>query len=130
MGTTPRKRILIVEDEIPLARMVTWQLESAGFAVHTETAGKAGLTYALEHHPDLVILDLRLPDINGYEVCRELRKLSMPWTTPILMLTAMDKPIDQLRGYAHGADAYLTKPFEPAELLRTISLLLGQTSLA
>jgi len=130
MAAMPQKRILVVEDEVPLARMVKWELESAGVSVHTETTGKAGLTYALEHRPDLIILDLRLPDLNGYEVCRELRKLSTPWTTPILMLTAMDQPIDQLRGYAHGADAYMTKPFEPAELLKTVSLLLGQSSLA
>ena len=123
-----RRRILIVEDEAALAKLVKWQLESAGYEVHTEADGRGGLTYAAEHQPDLVVLDLRLPDISGYEVCRELRKLSTPWALPILMLTAMDKPVDELRGFAHGADAYLTKPFDSDELRRTVTLLLGQSA--
>ena len=126
MEPVRQKRILLVEDEVALARLVKWQLESGGVIVHAETTGKAALTYAGEQPPDLVILDLHLPDMHGYDVCRELRKLSHPWELPIVMLTAMDKPIDQLRGYAYGADAYLTKPFDPNELMKTITLLLGQ----
>ncbi|MBI4598226.1 MAG: response regulator [Candidatus Omnitrophica bacterium] len=125
-----RKQILIVEDETSLASLVKWHLESSGFEVHAEHAGKPALSYVAEHRPDLVILDLRLPDITGYEVCKQLRKLCHPWEVPILMLTAMDKPIDQLRGYAFGADAYMTKPFEPMELLKTVTLLLGEVTLA
>ena len=126
MMTSARKHVLIVEDEESLARMIGWQLESAGYEVRTEVRGKDGLAYAAEHRPDLVILDLRLPDLHGYDVCRELRKLYNPWAVPILMLTAMDKPIDQLRGFAYGADAYLTKPYEENELLKTVTLLLGE----
>ena len=126
MGTTTERRhILIIEDEEALTRLLAWHLESAGFQVTTARTGKAALTWAAEHQPDLVVLDLRLPDLHGYEVCRELRKLFHPWAVPILMLTGMDKPIDQLRGFAHGADAYLTKPYEPAEVLKTIGQLLG-----
>jgi len=126
MDTPRRKRVLIVEDEEALSRLMRWQLESVGFEVKTETHGATALAFAAEHRPDLVILDLRLPDIHGYEVCRQLRKVYHPWIVPILMVTAMDKPIDQVRGYAHGADAYLTKPYEEAELLRTVTLLLGE----
>ena len=128
MNETTLKRILVVEDDEQLADHLKRRLELEHFSVDTETSGSRALAYAAEHRPDLVILDLKLPDINGYEVCRELRKLYHPWIVPILMLTGMDKPIDQLRGFAHGADAFLTKPYEPAELLKTIHLLLGQTT--
>ncbi len=128
MAETQPKRILVVEDDDVLASTLKRRLELEHFAVDTEASGARALSSAAEHQPDLVILDLKLPDLNGYEVCRELRKLYHPWIVPILMLTGMDKPIDQLRGFAHGADAYLTKPYEPAELLKTVNLLLGQTT--
>ena len=121
-----RGHILVVEDEAALAQLLKWQLESGEFDVHVAHAGGAALQYAAEHRPDLVMLDLRLPDMHGYQVCRELRRLYHPWVVPILMLTGMDKPIDQLRGFAYGADAYMTKPYEPSELFKTISLLLGE----
>lgn len=129
MAEIQRKTILVVEDQEPIARLLKWQLESAGFDVHTEATGKDGLQYATEHRPDLVVLDLKLPDVHGYQVCRELRRLYHPWVVPILMLTGMDKPIDQLRGFAHGADAYLTKPFDMSELLDSVALLAGQAAL-
>lgn len=125
-----QKRLLVVEDEEPLARFLQWELERAGFEVRTASCGKTALAYAAEHRPDLVILDLRLPDLHGYQVCRELRRIYRPWAIPVVMLTAMDQPIDQLRGFAFGADAYLTKPYEPAELFRTIELLFGQAGSA
>jgi len=125
-----RKRILVIEDEEALCRLLKWQLEFAGFEVHTEMRGKAGLAYAAEHPVDLVLLDLMLPDMHGYDVCRELRKLHHPWALPVLMLTAMAKPIDQLRGFAHGADAYLTKPFEAEHLLTAVGQLVGQEARA
>lgn len=122
------QRILVIEDDQGMAELLKSRLESAGFQVQTEGRGGAGLSQAQEHRPDLVILDLRLPDMGGYEVCTKLRKLYDRWDVPILMLTGMDKPIDELRGFAHGADAYLTKPYEPTELLKTVAVLLGQTS--
>ena len=123
-----QKQILIVEDDHALAKIERLLLEAAGYLVHTADCGKTALNHAAEQRPDLVILDLRLPDINGYEVCRELRKLYNRWDVPILMLTALDQPADELRGFAHGADAYLMKPFEHSDLLRTISLLLEGTA--
>lgn len=122
--------ILVVEDDPASAMALCIRLEAAGFDVQTVASGAAALTYAAEHRPNLVILDLRLPDIGGYEVCRNLRRLFGPWSVPVLMLTGMDEPIDQLRGFAFGADAYLTKPYDSHELLRTVHLLLEKPALA
>ena len=124
MKEAVKRRLLVVEDDEPLAHLLKLQLESEGFEVHTETRGRSAMNYAVDNPVDLVILDLRLPDVSGYDVCRELRKIYNPWAVPVLMLTALAEPIDQLRGFAHGADAYLTKPCEPAELMKTIHLLL------
>ena len=124
--TTRRKRVLIVEDETALSRLVEWQLQSAGFESRAVATGQAALAVATEHWPDLVVLDLRLPDMNGYDICRQFRSMASPWELPVLMLTALDQPIDQLRGYAFGADAYMTKPFDPSELMKTVCLLLGE----
>ena len=120
------ERILVVEDDRTLGSLLRSSLEPVGYAVETKGTGCEALAEAAEHHPDLVILDLKLPDMSGYDVCRELRKMYNRWDVPILILSGMDKPIDELRGFAHGADAYLTKPYELAELLKTVSLLLGQ----
>jgi DNA-binding response OmpR family regulator len=128
MANTKRQEILVVEDDQAMAEFVSMRLSSVGFEVHTEGAGAAALSYAAEHRPDLIILDSTLPDFGGYEVCKQLRKIYHPWDVPILMLTAMDKPIDELRGFAHGADAYLTKPYDSNELLQTVALLLGETT--
>ena len=121
--------ILIVEDDADMAQVLKTRLRSVGFEVHAEDRGQTALSYASEHQPDLVILDLKLPDMSGYEVCKALRKLYDAWSPPILMLTGMKEPVDQLRGFAHGADAYLTKPYEPTELVKTVSMLLGEPNL-
>ena len=123
-----RGKILVVEDEEKIARLLMLRLESAGYSVHTEARGRAALSYVAEYPPDLVILDLKLPDMGGYDVCKELRHLSRHWVIPVLMLTGMTQPIDQLRGFANGADAYLTKPFELPKVLETIAQLLGETT--
>ena len=124
MDEARRKRILIVEDDEHMGDILKMQLESNGFEAQVERDGMSAVKYASTHRLDLVILDLRLPDISGFQVCKELRKVYHPWVLPILMLTAMAEPFDQLRGFAHGADAYLIKPHEPKELLKTVDLLL------
>ena len=126
MADTARQRILLIEDDQALSRVLSMLLASSGFDVHSESSGLTAINFAAEHRPDLVILDLRLPDISGYEVCKELRKIYNRWDVPVMMLTGMGQPSDQLRGFAHGADAYLTKPCESTELLGTIALLLGK----
>jgi DNA-binding response OmpR family regulator len=128
MGGCTKRKILIIEDEEKIARLIATHLEAAGYDVRTALTGTAGLACASEHAIDLVILDLRLPDLGGYQVAQELRRRYHAWTMPILMVTAMDEPIDRLRGFAHGADGYLTKPFHLPELTETIDMLLGTAS--
>jgi two-component system sensor histidine kinase ChiS len=100
-------RILVVEDDESLARLVKTHLDRVGYDTHVEHKGKPALLYAAEHRMALVILDLVLPDLSGYEVCLELRRLYHPWLLPIVMLTALSQPKNQLMGFGHGADAYL-----------------------
>ena len=123
-----RKRILVVEDEEKIAAVLASHLERLGYEVHTETCGNRALRHAVEQRPDLVVLDVKLPDVSGYVVCKELRKLYHSWVVPVLMVTAMDQPIDQLRGFAHGADAFLTKPFDLTEVGETVAMLLGEAA--
>ena len=122
------ERILVVEDEDDIALILKARLESAGYEVHTETYGSSALSYAIEHHPDLVILDVKLPDLWGRDVCQELRKVYERAELPVLMFTVMNGPIDDILGFAAGADAYLTKDCEPTELLDTVDQLLHQTN--
>ena len=117
--------ILVVDDEPSVAASLKSYLELGGFAVETASSGADALSQAQQRPPNLVILDLRLPDISGYEVCQQLRKMYHPWSVSVLMLTGLGEPIDQLRGYAFGADAYLTKPVELPELVKTVHQLLG-----
>jgi DNA-binding response OmpR family regulator len=119
-----KARILVVEDEEALARQLKGHLERAGHDVHVENSGKPALLFAAEHRTDLVLLDLMLPDISGYDVCVELRRLYHPWIIPVVMLTALDKPKHKLLGFSHGAHAYLTKPVQTQELLSTIAEML------
>ena len=125
MDTALRERILVVEDDTDMAELLKMRLISSGFQVHTEERGLTALDYAVQNDPDLVILDLKLPDIHGHEVCQKLRALYSPRFLPIIMLTGMSRPLDQLRGYSYGADAYLIKPYHWEELLNTVELLLG-----
>jgi DNA-binding response OmpR family regulator len=117
-------RILLIEDDERLAEMVKAYLGGAGFHVTLAPLGKTGL--ALEAHEpfDAVILDLTLPDMDGLEVCRQMRKRA---PTPILMLTARGEPVDRVVGLELGADDYLGKPFEPRELKARLSAILRRT---
>jgi len=127
MTQETRKRILILEDDEDIGRSLKRHLEAQGFEVHHETLGEKAILYAAEHHPDLAILDLRLPDISGYEVCRQIRRLYRPWTIPVVMLTGMARPIDKVRGFGSGSDVYLTKPCDLTELSRTVAALLDES---
>jgi DNA-binding response OmpR family regulator len=120
-----RTRILIVEDDEALARQMKGLLERAGYDVHAANQGGSGLAFAAEHGTDLVILDLVLPDMSGYDVCAALRKIYHPWLLPVVMLTALSRPQDKLLGFGRGADAYLMKPVESSELLSTIEDMLN-----
>jgi len=120
------RRILVVEDEPDVAALLRSRLESHGYEVCVEGGGRAAVAQAQVLRPDLVILDLMLPDMDGFAVSEELRHLYRPWSVPVLMLTARSQARDKLHGYAAGADAYLTKPYDAAELLSTVERLLGQ----
>jgi DNA-binding response OmpR family regulator len=119
-------RILIVDDDPDIGRLVGHHLSQSGFEVVTAETGREGVAMALDAAPDLVILDLMLPDLDGNEVCRKLRSLrnvEAPYL-PILMLSARSEEIDRVLGFELGADDYVTKPFSPRELvLRVRSLL-------
>ena len=118
------KKILVVDDEKPIPDIVKFSLTKEGFEVITAFDGEEGLVAFNEKNPDLVILDLMLPQIDGLEVCREIRKTS---NVPIIMVTAKDSEIDKVLGLELGADDYVIKPFSPRELMLRINAILQRT---
>jgi len=115
------KTILVVDDEPKIATLARDYLEHAGFSVLTAADGPSALTAIRQRRPDLVVLDLGLPGLDGLDVTRELRRDS---TIPIVMLTARDDELDKLLGLELGADDYLTKPFSPRELVARVRAVL------
>jgi two-component system, OmpR family, alkaline phosphatase synthesis response regulator PhoP len=106
--------ILVVDDEQHIVELLTMYLQKEGYAVDSANSGSAALEQFAKRQPDLVVLDLMLPDQDGFEVCRQIRAKG---DTPIIMLTARDDDVDKIVGLELGADDYLTKPFNPRELL-------------
>ncbi len=115
------KTILIIEDDKKAASLISLYLEKEGFAAVAAHDGFEGLALAKRHHPILVILDLMLPKLDGWEVCRELRRLS---DVPVIMLTARGEEVDRISGLTLGADDYVTKPFSPRELVARVKAVL------
>jgi DNA-binding response OmpR family regulator len=124
--TAPQKTILIIEDEPHIVLGLRDALEFEGFAVLSATRGKEGVTLARNEGPDAVILDLMLPDINGYAVCEELRRYNP--LVPIVMLTARSQESDKIRGLDAGADDYVTKPFSVNELIARMRAILRRAA--
>jgi len=112
------ERILIVEDERAVARGLQYGLEVEGYDILWAETGQKALKYGLDHDPHLVLLDIRLPDINGFDVCRQLRAGGA--RMPIVMLTARDEPVDKVLGLELGADDYIVKPYDLRELIARI----------
>lgn len=110
-------KILIVEDEMAIAELEKDYLELSGFEVEIETAGDTGLDKALKEDFDLIILDLMLPGMDGFEICKAIRNEK---NIPILMVSAKKEDIDKIRGLGMGADDYITKPFSPSELVARV----------
>lgn len=110
-------KILIIEDEEAIADLEKDYLELSGFEVEVETDGTMGLAKALDEDYDLFLLDLMLPGMDGFEICKEIRKKK---NTPILMVSAKKDDIDKIRGLGLGADDYVTKPFSPSELVARV----------
>ncbi|MEO7803569.1 MAG: response regulator transcription factor [Actinomycetota bacterium] len=119
-----KAEVLIVEDEQHIADLVTMYLEQGGYRVHHCMNGEDALKRVAHHPPNLVILDIALPGLDGIEVCRQLRTTGQ---IPILMLTARDAEIDRVLGLEMGADDYLTKPFSPRELVARVKAILRRS---
>jgi DNA-binding response OmpR family regulator len=119
------RSVLVVDDEPHIRDLVRLYMKREGFEVREAADGEAGLASARETPPDLIILDLMLPRLDGWEVCRELRRQSM---VPIIMLTARDDEADRVLGLEMGADDYLTKPFSPRELVARVRAVLRRSS--
>ena len=107
-------RILIVEDEESIAELEKDYLELSGFEVEIENNGETGLKRGMEEDFDLLILDLMLPGVDGFEICKKIREVK---NTPIIMVSAKKDDIDKIRGLGLGADDYITKPFSPSEMV-------------
>ena len=117
----PRPLALVVDDEAPLAALVRSYLEREGFEVETAGDGETGVRVARERRPDVIVLDLMLPGMDGIEACRQIRAFSDAY---ILMLTARAEEVDKIVGLSTGADDYVTKPFSPGELVARVRALL------
>ncbi len=120
-------KILLIEDEPAIADTVIYALESEGYTVHWGNTGESGLTVAKQLPPDLAILDVGLPDMNGFEVFRQLRLIS---EIPVIFLTARNIEIDRVTGLEMGADDYVVKPFSPRELTARVRAVLRRSQLA
>ncbi len=120
------EKILVVDDEISLLETLAYNLKKQGYDVEMASDGSTALEMARTTHPDLIVLDIMLPGIDGFEVCREIRK---EMNTPVLMLTARDDEIDRVVGLEVGADDYLTKPFSMRELLARVKAMLRRIRL-
>src|SRR5579883_782934 len=118
-------KILVIEDEANIVQVIRLYLEQAGYTVHSASDGIAGLELHAREHPDLVILDLMLPMLDGMEVCRRIRTWA---NTPILMLTARQGEDDRISGLEAGADDYLVKPFSPREMVSRVRAILRRSS--
>jgi DNA-binding response OmpR family regulator len=120
-GEAPRARIVVIEDEVAIASAVAARLDSAGYDATIAADGPSGVELVARLRPDLVVLDLMLPGLDGLEVCRQIQR---DRRVPVLMLTARDAESDVLTGLEVGADDYVTKPFSPRELVARVSAVL------
>lgn len=117
-------KILIIEDEKNISEIVAKYLEKEGYTTLIASDGIEGLALFRDSHPDLVISDVMMPTIDGFEVLREIRLIS---DVPVIMLTAKQEEVDRLKGFENGADDYVTKPFSPKELVRRVMVMLKRT---
>jgi len=124
----PRPRVLVVDDEPDLVRILEFGLKAAGYAVDTASDGQDGLKKARELKPDIILLDLMLPKLDGYKVCRLLKFDERYKHIPIVILSARTQEGDQTLAHEMGANRFLTKPYEFAEILDHIQALLKESS--
>jgi DNA-binding response OmpR family regulator len=126
----PRPRVLVVDDEPDLVRILEFGLKAAGYAVETAADGQEGLKKARESKPDVILLDLMLPKLDGYKVCRLLKFDERYKHIPIVILSARTQEGDQTLAHEMGANRFLTKPYEFAEILDHIQALLKESAAA
>ncbi len=120
----PKPSILIVDDEKDIVQLIQYNLEKEGYQIHTASTGEEGFETAKKKRPQLIILDLMLPGIDGLEVCKLLRAEPLTKNIPVLMLTAKNTDVDQILGFELGASDYVSKPFSPKVLLVRIKNIL------
>ena len=121
------KKIAVIEDNKTNIKLIRYQLEAAGFDINVEETGNAGLKMIRNQKPDMIILDIGLPDIDGFEVCKTLRNDETTKDYPIIMLTAKGDDRDKIEGLSLGADDYITKPYNAEELILRINNLLNRS---
>ncbi len=126
--TAPRRRVLVVDDERDILELVRYHAEKAGFECRGAGDGLAGLRLAREWRPDVLVLDLMLPGLDGLEVCRRIRQEPAIAPLPIIMLTARAEEADRVAGLEVGADDYVVKPFSPRELVARIKAVLRRVN--
>ena len=122
------EKVLIIEDEVDIAQLVAFNLERNGYLVDQVHDGREGLKKILKDLPDLVILDLMLPGMDGYKILKKMQRDPRSHSIPVLMLTAKSQIDDRLKGLELGADDYLTKPFSPKELILRAKAILKRKS--
>jgi two-component system, OmpR family, alkaline phosphatase synthesis response regulator PhoP len=120
-----RNKVLVVDDEQSIVTLLQYNLSQAGFEVLTALNGETGRDLAINKSPDIIVLDLMLPKLDGMEVCKQLRQRNI--MTPILMLTARDDEFDKVLGLELGADDYMVKPFSPREVIARLKAILRRT---
>ncbi|MDB4387398.1 response regulator transcription factor [Akkermansiaceae bacterium] len=118
------QNILIIEDEVDIAELIAINLQREGFSVETIHDGREGLALVLQNQPDLVVLDLMIPTMDGYQVLKEMQRDTRSHSIPVLMLTARSQIEDRILGLEKGADDYMTKPFSPRELVLRVKAIL------
>jgi two-component system alkaline phosphatase synthesis response regulator PhoP len=121
-------KILVVDDEIYIVHILDFSLGMEGYEVLTALDGEQAVDKARSEHPDLIVLDIMMPKLDGYETCKILKAGEDTKNIPVILLSAKGRNVDQKVGFEVGADDYITKPFSPRKLVERINTLLGQTN--
>jgi CheY-like chemotaxis protein len=126
-GTSRPTRILVADDDPVILRLLQVNFNLEGYEVHTATRGEEALEKAREHLPDIILLDVMMPGVDGWEVCRRLKEDQATAAIPVIFLSARAQDQDRRRGYELGVVAYVTKPFDPGELIEVVQRSLSGT---
>lgn len=118
-------KILVVDDEVYIVHILDFSLGMEGYEVITALDGEEALAKSLEHKPDLIVLDIMMPKMDGYEVCKRLKADAATSAIPVILLSAKGRNVDQKMGFEAGAEDYITKPFSPRKLVERINALLN-----